>query len=1225
MSDSDKRSANSQSLSQSTNDYRLTQQSFAEFDESKLREAEKELTQRVIKTQKDIRRVDFFSAVCAFVTLALALLLVGIILDCWILSEGFSEKGRVYYAILGSAITLVFFVWRLVPVFNRRINALYAAKVLEDAWQDKHNFTINWLQLCKLNGKSPNSTDYSTTSETGSLSALRGVAVQAAANAQNRPLETVIDCTGLIRWGIALAVVVAIGAVYVIATPKNPFAAAGRIVAPLAKIERPQALRFKSVEPGDAIAYQGDFIDISADIPGANSYTVELLYSTDDGRLTDVPVPMEQLGNSKFSVAFPPEESGLNENLTYRLLVGRGKRIESYSETYRIEVRPQPSFRVEKTTLTFPEYTGLAPQTFENQGDVRAVEGTNVEIVARCNADLTRAVLLPDGSNPRAQKMTIDTQNPQLASINFPLEWAKDVKNDGDISDPRQEFNFYQLVSHDVDGQENRDRPKYTVSILPDLPPTIRWNPIPDEVVEVPVNDVLRVKLIAEDPDFSIRSVKVAFSFREENNGSINQSVKQVPNPIELTSSVGGDVSAKTLEQGPVPYVGVNAFSCEISPEKLGLAVGDELVYWGTVLDSKLPEPNQATTEKRTFIVAPPTDNPSLPSAEEEQDQNDGEQQDGTGNQQGENPNADGQNEGDNNSNKTGQDGQSDQGQSENQTETGGKSAQGESGENSEANGSQESGESSNGNPDENQGENGSEESNGSNSQSENGANQSASAQSNGDPSGDNSNEQEGPKDEGNANGEGGSNKTSLGQGQEDANPSKPDESQVGLGNQQTPSPSGSDGAQSSTEVFETILDYMRDNGLTQDEQNDGPASDRTQTEDSSNQNRDGTGQGQNGKGQPSPQEEQPPFPSDEEVNPNFNSNQDLPKPNEKRQAPTRTSSEKPDENSPSYQAEHPDKLDPSTRRQQGEPDPNTNDFLANNANPNDQETNPNGNNQDANITFDPLDQREAVAGDEVNPNAAEAKGASGDVPPDAPFEIDQDQRSNGENASNNDNQVDLNDVPEGLQGAGGNSPSNENGEPTQKQNPDASGMNVGENEPQQKEGEGKSPSNGKSNDNSGHGGGGGGSGLGELNGGNQKLAPADKPNLQYAEEATNLVLNYLEDSLKDKIDKQLLEELGWSEEQLREFLKRWKRMRAAAENGSESAVEAYLKELEKIDLAGTDKLGGWEDDYSPLQRNNPSNLQQGKSANEALRLKTPDRLSERVRIFTQGVSQDNR
>ena len=111
----------------------------------------------------------------------------------------------------------------------------------------------------------------------------------------------------------------------------------------------------------------------------------------------------------------------------------------------------------------------------------------------------------------------------------------------------------------------------------------------------------------------------------------------------------------------------------------------------------------------------------------------------------------------------------------------------------------------------------------------------------------------------------------------------------------------------------------MRDNGLTQDEQNDGTESDGTRTEDSSNQSRDGTGQGQNGEGQPSPQEEQSPFPSDEEVNPNFNSNQDLPKPNEKRQAPTRTSPEKPDANSPSYQAEHPDKLDPSTRRQQGE------------------------------------------------------------------------------------------------------------------------------------------------------------------------------------------------------------------------------------------------------------------------------------------------------------------
>ena len=70
------------------------------------------------------------------------------------------------------------------------------------------------------------------------------------------------------------------------------------------------------------------------------------------------------------------------------------------------------------------------------------------------------------------------------------------------------------------------------------------------------------------------------------------------------------------------------------------------------------------------------------------------------------------------------------------------------------------------------------------------------------------------------------------------------------------------------------------------------------------------------------------------------------------------------------------------------------------------------------------------------------------------------------------------------------------------------------------------------------------GSGRGEIEASEERLSPADAPRLQYAEEATNLVLEYLEDNMKDKIDERLLNELGWTEAETRAFLAKWQRMR---------------------------------------------------------------------------------
>ncbi len=77
----------------------------------------------------------------------------------------------------------------------------------------------------------------------------------------------------------------------------------------------------------------------------------------------------------------------------------------------------------------------------------------------------------------------------------------------------------------------------------------------------------------------------------------------------------------------------------------------------------------------------------------------------------------------------------------------------------------------------------------------------------------------------------------------------------------------------------------------------------------------------------------------------------------------------------------------------------------------------------------------------------------------------------------------------------------------------------------------------------------GGGAGQGRQPGGQEEggtARAADAANLEYAEKATDLVLEYLE-SQQDDPDKKLLEKLDWSPAELRKFLERWRQLKQNA------------------------------------------------------------------------------
>lgn len=68
----------------------------------------------------------------------------------------------------------------------------------------------------------------------------------------------------------------------------------------------------------------------------------------------------------------------------------------------------------------------------------------------------------------------------------------------------------------------------------------------------------------------------------------------------------------------------------------------------------------------------------------------------------------------------------------------------------------------------------------------------------------------------------------------------------------------------------------------------------------------------------------------------------------------------------------------------------------------------------------------------------------------------------------------------------------------------------------------------------------------------------AIEANKEYAEKATDLALEYLEDQMKkSEPNQELLDRLGWSQQDLERFLRRWQQMKAGANESGKSGEEA--------------------------------------------------------------------
>ena len=434
------------------------------------------------KTRQQIRSADLLMAVTVAAVIVVGYLLAFVIADQWLLAGGLPTTWRwmgllVWLAALGG-----WLLWRFgVPLMNS-VTGLFAAQQVERAEPDLKSNLLNWVDLQRA-GRPVD------------LAVLRAIERQAAVQLSQMDVSQAVDHRPLLRSGYALLTVMVLFCLYAVISPKKLSPSLWRVL-PMADVPVPTRTEIRKVTPGDAEVLARTLLEVSVDLGGDIPKQVRLLYTTADQRFRDEPVLLQPDGEAgtRFRTVLPGESGqGLLRDLTYRIEAG-----DAVSPTYRVKVAQPPSARVEQIQIIPPEYTQLPPETIAG-GQFTGWEGSRVTLQATVNLPVRSARLQfldePNGQ-PTGEEVAVRVQD----GTSLSADWTLERREQGDYP------HYYQLQCQTEDGRTDPSPVVYQYTILIDQPPRIVLL-APERDLTVPANAVIPLLAEASDPDFELGPV----------------------------------------------------------------------------------------------------------------------------------------------------------------------------------------------------------------------------------------------------------------------------------------------------------------------------------------------------------------------------------------------------------------------------------------------------------------------------------------------------------------------------------------------------------------------------------------------------------------------------------------------------------------------------------------------------------------------------------------------
>lgn len=547
------------------------------------------LQRQMSRASGQVRLFELFSAILLLIGGILGSLFLVALVDAWVIELRPWMRWLVLISLVGGAAAWTVLV--IVPLMIRRINPVYAARMVELARPEIKNGLINYLLLRSVE----------RTGQPISRRVIELVGSRAAHDISGVEISETIDKSRSVRAAMFLVLVLGAFAAYLFLSPKSPFQTIARVLAPSADLARPARVRIFEVQPGDAVAFFGQPVTISAKVTGRFAEEpVSVVYSTTDGQVINATVGMQpsESADESWSVVLRTDERGVGQSLTYHVEAGDGK-----SSTYSLIVKSTPMLTVDRIEYRFPEYTRLPELRETGNPEIHGLEGTSVTVHAVANTELKQARLellnrIREDNYEVVGTVPLQVADKKNASGSFQLQL--DTRRQGQL------WSHYRLELTTTDGTRGDPGTTFPIRVIPDLAPEIQILEPGQPEVTLPLNSRLRFFIRAEDQDFELRQI-VAHG----TSLGVPAFEKEVPIPPDADRA--GQINA--------------AF--DLVPKELLLRAGEtvvvnfEAVDNRTALTSTAADPNRTRSNNVIVTITPPVENPENPPPADGDEQGD--------------------------------------------------------------------------------------------------------------------------------------------------------------------------------------------------------------------------------------------------------------------------------------------------------------------------------------------------------------------------------------------------------------------------------------------------------------------------------------------------------------------------------------------------------------------------------------------------------------------------
>ncbi|MEZ6063309.1 MAG: hypothetical protein R3C19_23425 [Planctomycetaceae bacterium] len=252
------------------------------------------------------------------------------------------------------------------------------------------------------------------------------------------------------------------------------------------------------VQPGDVTLPAGSQLEIIADISGRLPEQVSVLFTTADRRFVNEALVMQPTDDERrFSVLMVGEaDRGIRQDLTYHIVAG-----DATSEEYTITVDQPPRAEVTAVEFRYPDYMDLPPRQSDS-ADIEAWEGSVVSLTAQSSVPVdSAAVRFSDDAAFSAHGEEVGLKiNGTTLTGRFELI----ARDDGTFPA------FYRIEVEDDAGRTDPSPTVHRIRVRQDQAPVVKLlDPIRD--LRVPANAIVPMLIEARDPDFLLRSVTLFY------------------------------------------------------------------------------------------------------------------------------------------------------------------------------------------------------------------------------------------------------------------------------------------------------------------------------------------------------------------------------------------------------------------------------------------------------------------------------------------------------------------------------------------------------------------------------------------------------------------------------------------------------------------------------------------------------------------------------------------